>query len=434
MGLTSGLLTRSVENPLLPLTSTALLEVLGGKPTKTGISVNERTAVKFIAIYRAVSIVSGVIASLPLQGKRGYEHVNTRLLADPHPDMSPFEVWERMLWAQLLNGNSYSAKIRDRSGAITYLDPFELGDVEARRVKRTPRNPWGKEFDVRTGNTGEWPKVVTPEDVLHIPGPGYDGATGLSPIGVAREGIGVGLAAEEVGARFFGSGSILGSGVLQTDAKIDQPTADTLKARWKAKMTGLGNAHEIAVLDAGAKYVPLGLSPVDAQFIETRMHQVGEAARLYGIPPHLLGDLSKSTSWGTGIEQQTLGLIIFTLTPWMSRMEGRISKECLPRGVTADFDEAELLKGDFKARTETAGGLVEKGIARFNEARQRVGLAPITGGELRAFPANFSLLGDDGMPVSIGTGSNEPTDQPDDEPAPADDVDQDDDEDEETDE
>lgn len=407
MGLSSALLERrtTLENPLLPLTSTALLEVLGGQPTFSGASVNAKSAVKFIAVYRSVALVSGVIAALPLQAKSGYDVVDVDLLSRPHVDMPPMELLERLLWALLLSGNSYSAKVRDRNKGIVGLDPYEIGSVTPRRVKKTERNPWGKEFDIRTV---DWPRVLTPEDVLHIPGPGYDPVEGLSPIGVARQGVGLGLAAEEFGARHFGSGSLI-RGILATDAKIDQPTADALQARWAAKTTGMGNAGAIPVIDAGAKFIPIGLSPADSQFIETRLHQVGEVARLYGIPLHLLAETTKSTSWGTGIEQQNIGLIIFTLNAWMTRLEQRVAKECLPRGLTLDFDTAEILRGDLKSQMEAAGIAVEKGLRPANEARKSLRLPPIAGGDLRTIPANWSILGDDGLPVHVGDGSAQPT-------------------------
>lgn len=418
MGLTSYLQRSSVENPLRPLTDKTLIEILGGTPTHAGVNVNNRTAVKFIAVYRAVSLVAGVIAALPLQGKVGYDIVEVELLKNPHPDMPPMELWERLLWQQLLNGNAYASKVRDRNKAIIALDPYDMGTVTPRRVAKTARNPWGKEFDIQTV---DWPKVFTPEDILHIPGPAGDGVEGLSPIGIARQGIGVGLAAEQFGAKHFGSGAMI-TGILQTDAKVDQVVADELKARWKAKRQESGPGSDIAVIDAGAKYTPIGLSPADSQFIETRIHQVIEIARLYGIPPHLLAEVTKSTSWGTGIEQQNIGLIIFTLNSWMTRFEQRLGRECLAPKITVDFDTAEIRRGDMKSQMEAASAGVERGILLPNEARADLRLAPLEGGNLRSIPSNWSILGDDGLPLHVGGAptatppAKEPPPEPDDEP------------------
>ena len=404
MGLTSGLLQRSIENPLRPLTDAGLITLLGGAPTHSGMSVNEKSAVRFIAVYRAVSLVSAVIAALPFVGKRGKEPISVGLLNKPHFDLTPMELWERVMWAELLTGNSFCAKLRDGKNAITYLDPYDLGTVTPRRVKRTAVNPWGKEFDLRTN---DWPIVLTPWDVLHIPGPGYDGAGGLSPIGVARQGIGVGLAAEEFGARHFGSGSLI-AGVLQTDQPLDQPQAEATKRRWQEKTAGLAHAHEAVVLDRGLKWTQIGIPPKDAQFLETRKFAVTDVARLYGIPPHLLGDVETSTSWGTGIEQQQIGLIVFTLTQWMTRVEQRVSVECLAPSITADFDTSGLLRGDVKTRMEAAGTAIQNGIKNRNEARAAEGLAPVKGGDRFLVPSNHSILGDDGLPVRLGDGSTQP--------------------------
>lgn len=426
MGLTSYLQRSSVENPLRPLTDKALIEILGGVATDAGVSVNNRTAVKFIAVYRAVSLVSGVIAALPLQAKAGFEVVDVDLLKTPHPDMPPMEIWERHFWQLLLDGNTFSKKMRDRRGGIFGLDPYDLGTVTTRRVKKTARNPWGKEFDIQTV---DWPKVLTPEDVLHIPGPSPDGVEGLSPVGVARQGIGVGLAAEQFGARHFGNGGVI-TGILQTEQKVDQGTADELKARWKTKVKEAGPGGDIAVIDSGAKYTPIGMKPADSQFIETRIHQVTEIARLYGIPPHLLAEVTKSTSWGTGIEQQNIGLIIFTLNTWMTRFEQRLAKECLPPRLTVDFDTGEIRRGDLKSQLEAAGTGVEKGILLANEARADLRLPPIDGGDRRTIPANWSVLGDDGLPIFVGKQSGDPLEpgQPAPEPSPEPEPDEDDDE------
>lgn len=398
MTVLAGLMRRSIEDPTRPLTDASLISLLGGAPTHSGISVTERNAVKFIAVYRAVSLVAGVIASLPLQAKSGFEIVEVGLLKNPHPDMTAMELWERVLWQILLGGNTFASKIRARDRSIAYLDPYDMGSVGVRRIKKSAKNPWGKEFDVRTV---DWPKVLTPEDVLHIPGPGYDGVEGLSPIGVARQGIGVGLAAEEFGARHFGSGSLI-AGVLQTDQPLEEPQAESIKKRWQLKTAGLAHAHEAVVLDRGLKWTQIGIPPKDAQFLETRKFAVTDVARLYGVPPHLLADTEKSTSWGTGIEQQNIGLIIFTLAAWMTRIEQRVAKECLSSKLTVDFDTAEILRGDLKSQMEAAGIAVEKGIWTGNEARKGQRLAPIAGGDLRTIPSNWSILGDDGLPVHVG--------------------------------
>jgi HK97 family phage portal protein len=407
---------RSVENPLRPLTDAALIDVLSaGQRTHSAIAVSETSSVRMIAVYRACSLVAGTIAMLDLEAFSSRPRRNpfrSPLLTKPNADMTSMEFWERVFFAEMLSGNSYNLKTRNGADAVIDLEPLPIGSVTPRRVARSDRNPWGKEFDVRQDSG--WPKVLTPWDILHIPGPGY-GLAGLSPIGVARQGIGLALAQEEYGARLFGSGSLM-AGVLQTDQKLKQEEADAIKARWKERIAGLAKAHEVAVLDAGAKYQPIGIPPEDAQFIEGRKFQVTEIARLYGIPPHMLGDVDKSTSWGTGIEQQTLAYIIFTVGPWMRRAEKRLSDECLPRGIEAEFSTRRLLRGDAKARAEAARTWLQNGVKNFDEIRGEEGYGPRPGGQLYMVPANMTLIGEDGEPVHIGAGGAG-TDP--DEPAPA---------------
>jgi HK97 family phage portal protein len=406
------------ENPGRPLTDATLAEILGaGWRTTASVPVSEKNAVRLISVYRAVSLVSGVIAMLDLVAFRegsGRQPFSSRLLQRPHPDMTEMEVWERQIWQLLLNGNSYALKRRNRADAVEEIEPLPFGAVrEVRRVTRSGANRWGKEFLVEEDGRQ---RVLTPWDVLHIPGPGYDGCRGLSPIGVAREGIGLALAQQEYAARLFGSGSLM-SGVLQTEQILEEEDAKALKTRWQQRVGGLGKAHEVAVLDRGAKFQPIGINPEDAQFLESREFSVIEIARLYGIPPHLMSDVDKSTSWGTGIEQQTIALITFTLGPWMSRVEQRVSDECLPPGVRAEFRTQKLLRGDAKARAEANRVWTQSGVKSRNEARIEEGLPPVPGGDLMIVPANMTILDEAGMPLVVGAGGKRHGGHP---PIPAD--------------
>lgn len=397
------------ENPQRPLTDATLAELLGaGWKTSSSVSVSEKTAVRMIVVYRCVSLVSGVIAMLDLEAFRegpARERFSSPLLRKPGPDMTEMEFWERIFWQLLLNGNGFALKHRNRADAIVELEPLPFGTVrEVRRVSRSERNPWGKEFELHEDGRA---RTLTPKDIFHVPGPGYDGVRGLSPVGVAREGIGLALAQQEYAARLFGSGSLM-AGVLQTEAELEEEDAKALKARWQQRVGGLAKAHEVAVLDRGAKFQPIGISPQDAQFIEGRNLSDIQIAGLYGVPPHLISHVEKSTSWGTGIEQQTIGLITFTCGPWMARAEQRFSDECLPPGVRAEFSTRKLLRGDAKARAEADRVWVQTGVKRRNEARIQEGLPPVTGGDLFMVPANMTILDDDGLPLAVGAGGRRP--------------------------
>lgn len=393
----------SLEDPRYPLTSKRLIEKLNvGSLTAAGVSVDQKQAIgRSIAVYRAIAIVSGAIASLPLRGfKAGpsREPVTTSFLAEPHWDMTPMELWETALFHLLGWGDFFAEKIRLGSGAVGWIDPISPASVDVDRVQRSSSNPWGKRFTVhyKDGSTKEF----TPDDVLHVPGPGYDGKRGLSPIGVARQGIGVALAAEEFGARLFSNGT-LAQGFLHTDKAIpDQETADEYKRRWKDTYAGLDKAHEVAVLDLGLKFEKLTIDPVDAQFVESRKFQNNDIAMLYGIPPHLLGMVEKSTSWGTGIAEQNLGLVLYTLKPWLVRLEQRLSRECLTRPNVAEFDTTGLLRGDEKAQAEAARAWIEAGVMTRAEKRP-THLPPREGIDRFVIPANWRLLADDGSPLPV---------------------------------
>lgn len=387
MTILGSLMRRSLEDPGVPLTDTNLITVLGGGATRSGVAVSETTAVrKYIALYRAITLVSGAIASLPFGAHRdaggSSEPYRSTLLENPHPDMPPMELWEHTFCSLLSAGHASLLKTRDSRDRVTALDPLPPRRVKRRVVSRSRQNPWGSEFDITLDDGST--RTLTRWDILHIPGP----FGGLSPIGVARESIGSSLAAEEYSGRLWSSGSLMG-GVLQTDASLDEGQAKSLRQRWKEKVSGLGKAHEIAVLDRGAKFQPISFRPNDAQLIESRKFGIVEIAILYGLPVHLLGLVEMSSSWGTGIEQQNIGLVVYTLTPWMTRVEQRVSAELLPPGVASDFDTKGLLRGDIKTRYEAYARGVAGGFLKPLEARDEEGLARTDGDDQLYLPMNL---------------------------------------------
>lgn len=396
----------TLESPQRPLTASSLMDILGGWRSKTGVSVSEKTAHKFIAVYRAISLISGAIGSMGLRAFNDDAQrtpFRSRLLDEPHPEMTEIEWISVIMWHELSWGNTYLDLGRTSSGLITMFDPLPPGRVTPQRVPRDATNPWGKRFKVRT-DKGE-DVYYTPYDILHIPGPGYDGLKGLSPIGAAREGIAVGLAAEEYAARLWGSGSLM-SGFLSTDQVIEERDAKRIKKRWQERVSGLDNAHEIAILDSGAKFQQLSFPPEDAQFIESRRFQVEEVGRLFGVPLNMLMEHTKDTSWGTGIEQQTLAFAIYTLLPWITRVEQRLSRAALPPGVKAEFDMDRLLRADAKSRAETHKTRLESGQETFTEARADERKPPLVGGDRTMIPSNMTLIEPDGSLIPGGAGGS----------------------------
>ena len=379
------------ENPELPLTDTRLLDYLGVQKTFAGKDVNEVTALGMAAVWRAVQVTSNVPASLPLHTYRqdGEKRVratgqSARLIDDPHPDMTPYELWQTMFVHRRLWGNAYFRKLRNGVGQVAELWPIHPGRVRVGRESEAGR----KVYALDGGR-----EVLSDDTLLHLPGLGYDGICGVSPIRAARQSIGLGLAAEEFGARLFGNGA-LASGILQTEQRLTQKQADSLAARWKSKQSGLDSAHGTVVLDKGAKFTQLTIPPEDAQFLESRRFQVVEVCRWFGVPPFLMFETEKSTSWGTGLEQQALGWVKFDLQPELTAIEQRITKHVLrPAPVYARYGLEGLLRGDSAARAAFYHSMWDIGALSTNEIRAFEEQDPVEGGDVRYRPLNMGQLG-----------------------------------------
>jgi HK97 family phage portal protein len=414
----------SIENPAVPLTSTALTEMIGPGNTLAGVSVTEKSSLGMPAVWRAVNLIAGTAASLPLHGYKedgdararvGSDSLAAQLLDNPHPDMTPFEFWETVYGHLLLWGNAYLRIVRNRLGQIVELWPLHPGRVRAGRA-----NDGSKVYELDGGE-----RAWTDREIFHIPSFGYDGVSGVSPIRFNRQGIGMALAAEEFGAKFFGSGSMM-SGILQTENRLEQPQAERLKRAWQAKVGGIGNAHEAVVLDGGTKFQPMSIPPVDAQFIESRGFQVTEVARMFGIPPHMLMQTDKSTSWGTGIEQQGIGFVTYTMRNWLTRVEQRVTKLLQPGSVYAKYTVEGLLAGDSTAQAAWFTSMNGIGVLSVNEIRALKELPPVKGGNVRYRPLNMGVLGQEQPPPAPAPAPTDPPphDPPsDDEEEQADDTD-----------
>lgn len=380
-----GRLLRAIEDPTTPLSSSAILDRLGIKPADSGVHVNEKTSLQMAAVWRAVALIAGTAASLPLKTYRrgSLDESPLRVLREPNPTQTPFEFWETVYVHLLLWGNAYILKERAAGGQVQNLWPLHPSRVQVGVVRAE------KVFTV----DGDLDNPFSVDRIMHIPGLGYDGVTGASPIRLASQGIGLSLAAEKYGAKLFGSGSLM-SGILQTEQRLDQPTADALKQRWRDKVAGLDRAHDVAVLDAGATFQSLTMPNNDAQFIESRRFQISEIARLFGVPPHMLMDTEKSTSWGTGIEQQSIGFVVYTLrSSWLSRIEQRITRELGPSEVYAKYKVEGLLRGDSKARASFYKVMRDVGAFSANDILELEDMPPVEGGDTRLQPMNMEPLG-----------------------------------------
>lgn len=376
----------NLQSPTIPISSSTILDFIGAAPAAgAGMRVTEESSVGMPAIWRAVNVISGTCAALPLHAYRAKpatdvaEPINWQLLEQVHPDLTNFELFELVYTHLALWGNAYLQKLRDQTGRVA-----ELWVIHPSRMKAGRASDLSKVYVV----DGRENDPLTDREILHIPGFGYDGVVGVSPIRAARNAVGLGAAAEEFGGRLFMNGSLAG-GILQTEQRLDKDQADTLKNRWRRKAQGMENAHDVVVLDSGAKFQQLTIPPDDAQFIETRKFQIDEIARLFGIPAHMLMEVDRTTSWGTGIEQQTLGFVRFNLQTWLVRVEQRLST-LLPRPQYVRYVVDGLLRSDTAGRYAAYALALQWGWMNRNEVRALEERPPIDGGDAFMVPLNMA--------------------------------------------
>ena len=403
----------SLENPAVPLTSSNLVSLLGGTAGESGVQVTETSGLRMPAVWRAVAVIANVAAALPLhtytEGTR--DRATVPLLEDPHPELTPFELWRLVYVHRLLWGNAYVQKVRNGGGKIVQLWPIRPDRVKVDREAPTPENPGGKVFWIQDDHGIRQRR--TSREIMHLPALGYDGVTGCSPIRAAAEGIGLGIAAEKAAAKLYGSGNMI-SGVLQTEQRLNAEQAAQLKASWKAKLGGAQTAHDIAVLDSGASFSPVTMPYKDSQFLESRQFQVTEVSRMFGVPPFLLMSTEKSTSWGTGLEQQAQGFVTWDLAPtWLTPTEQRVKKELLDSGQYAKYQLGGLLRGDSSARATFYRAMRDTGAFSADDIRELEDLKPVGGreGDMRLQPTYMAPLGSDPLADQAAPAGADPDDR-----------------------
>lgn len=309
-----------------------------------GVAVNDRTALRHIDVYACQSLIADALAMLPVRAFRRVsdverQPVRSSLVEQPSPSMTPFDFWQRLALSVLGRGNAYAmVTARDANDYATQLTPVHPDDV-----LKVDRDPVTKMAQYRVRGVG----VVPRYDMMHVPGfilPGE--LTGMSVLEAGRGGIALSMAAEEFGANFFGDGATPSS-VLESDQPYNEDEAKAASDAWKRAH---GNRHRYpAVLMGGLKWKQITITPEESQFLETRQFQTSQIARLHRVPPHMIGDVERSTSWGSGIEEQGIGFVVYTLGPWLCRFEQGLSA-LLPRGQFAKFNVSALLRGNAKDR------------------------------------------------------------------------------------
>ena len=391
--------TREVENHTIGSSYSFLFG-----PTSSGRPVTERSAMQMTAVYSCVRILAEAIAGLPLHvyrlkdggGKeKAVDHSLYRLLHDePNPEMTSFVFRETLMTHLLLWGNAFAQIVRNGLGEVIGLYPLQPNsmsvgrDLDSKALYYEYQTSWDEP-------AGEYKTIrLTPADVLHIPGLGFDGLVGYSPIAMARNAIGLAQATEDYGASFFANGAAPG-GVLEHPGTIKDPSR--VRESWQATFGGAKNGNKVAVLEEGMKYTPISVSPEQAQFLETRKFQLNEIARIFRIPPHMIGDLEKSSF--SNIEQQSLEFVKYTLDPWVIRWEQAITKTLLnPREkqqLFVKFNVEGLLRGDYQSRMEGYAVARQNGWMSANDIRELENLDRIDeadGGDLYLVNGNMLPL------------------------------------------
>lgn len=366
--------------------------------TTSGKYVNERTAMQTAAVYACVRLLSETVASLPFQvyrntgdgvKEKAVDHpLYTLLHSSPNPEMTSYVFRETLMSHLLLWGNAYAQIIRNGRGDIVTLYPL-LPD--RMRVTRAINGEIVYEYNSDYGGL-----VILPrEDVFHIPGLGFDGLVGYSPIAMVKNAIGMAIATEEFGSKFFSNGAVPG-GVLEFPGVLKDPTK--VRESWHATHSGSQNAGRIAVLEEGMKYQQVGVPPEDAQFLETRKFQLNEIARIYRVPPHMIGDLERASF--NNIEQQSLEFVKYTIDPWLVRWEQSVQHalftEAEKKVYFSKLNTDGLLRGDYKSRMEGYSKAIQNGWMSPNDIRMLEDLNKIEGGDVYAMNGNMKRLEDIG--------------------------------------
>ena len=319
----------------------------------SGKSVTVQSAIQLSTVYACVRVISETIASLPLGiyetvndgNEKATDHPLYRLLHDePNSEMTSFVFREVMLAHLLLYGNSYSQIIRSGKNQVIGLYPLLPDHMD---VDRDSKGNLTYTYTTSDGKTVS----IKPRDVLHIPGLGFDGVMGYSPIALEKNAIGLGIASEEYGSKFYSNGA-RPSGILTHPNTVKNPKA--LRESWNSAYGGSSNSNRVAILEEGMKFEPIAIPNNEAQFLETRKFQVDEICRIFRVPPHLVGNLEHATF--SNIEHQSIDFAVHTIRPWLVRIEKAMNRTLLSdqeKGrFFVQFNIDGLMRGDYKSRME----------------------------------------------------------------------------------
>lgn len=367
--------------------------------SSAGVPVDDTSALSMLAVTACVRILSETVSGLPFDAVRSQGALRRPIEPTPALVEDPFGGADaingygftrkigilQIMVSLLLRGNAYvNIAAVDKNGIPSLLQVLSPDAVQVDVDSDTGQR-------VYTVNRKPFPAIR----MVHIPGLTLPGQpVGVSLLQYAKRTIGLGIAAEEFGSMFFGSGAHM-SGVISVPGDLTIDKARVLKESFESKHGGMRHAHSVGVLTGGAQWTPISVHPEDAQFIETRKLQTLDIAMLFGVPPHMLGQVDRTTSWGSGIEEQTLGFLKYTLHGWVQRIEDAWSA-MLPTGTKARFNLDGLLRTDTATRYAAYQAARTAAFMTPNEIRALENLDPIDGGDDLFAPLNSAHTTDPG--------------------------------------
>jgi HK97 family phage portal protein len=375
----------------------AWLDSMGGSESASGVVVSESSSMTSSAVLACLRVLSTTMAMLPFPlyrrlnngGKeKAFDHPLYYLLHDsPNNYQTAYEFRQQMLSQVLLHGNFYALIERDpQTGDVTEILPFaDPSKMEVALFADEPRYRY----------TLESGKVLTmgQDKVLHIKGMSTNGLIGLDLLDSGKDNIGLTLAMQTYASKFFKSGGNI-SGTLEHPGSLSEDAAKRLRLSWDKAYSGVSNAHKVAILEEGMKYSKIGATPEEAQALESRKFQTIEVCRIFGVPPHMIGDLERATF--SNIEHQSIEFVTFCIAPWAKMIEQRVSKQLLDqeekRRYFAEFTLSALMRGDYKSRQEGLNIMRQNGIINANEWRELENFNPIEGEEGSIYLVNGNMI------------------------------------------
>jgi HK97 family phage portal protein len=389
------------------------VQVFRGQKAFTDEMITPEVSLTVPAVLAAFTILSEDISSLPLllyaqRGKnkfRAFDNVYYRLMKDRPNEEHSSMVFREIMMGHLLGwGNFFGQLVFDKAGEVAEIYPLRPDRMQVERVK-------GEKIYTYTTKEGQ-KRVFFKEEILHIPAFSFDGMIGYSRIAMMRNAIGLARAAENFGSKFFKNDARPGIAIKTKKKNLSTEAIKNLRESFVDVYGGQDNRWKVGVLEEDMDIATIGIPPEDAQFLQTRSFQLGEIARAFRVPPHMIGDVTGSTSWGTGIDSQEQGYVTHTLRPWTTRIEESLNLQLLPPDNNGEYFYehlfADLLRGDLSTRYAAYVQAINNGIMSPNEVRARENMNPYAGGDQYMLPANMNLQNANGNASTGATNALDP--------------------------